>query len=49
MRGSELISEFLKHSPFVGHLGIEIALPAWLTAPRCGDDARGRFLQYRER
>lgn len=24
MRGSELISEFLKHSPFVVHLGIEL-------------------------
>ena len=24
MRGAELISEFLKHSPFVGHLGIEL-------------------------
>ncbi len=24
MRGGELISEFLKHSPFVGHLGIEL-------------------------
>jgi uncharacterized protein (TIGR00369 family) len=24
MRGSELISEFLKHSPFVGHLGMEL-------------------------
>ena len=24
MRGAELIAEFLKHSPFVGHLGIEL-------------------------
>lgn len=24
MRGAELISEFLKHSPFVGHLGMEL-------------------------
>ena len=24
MRGAELITEFLKHSPFVGHLGIEL-------------------------
>jgi len=24
VRGSELISEFLKHSPFVGHLGMEL-------------------------
>lgn len=24
MRGSELIAEFLPHSPFVGHLGIEL-------------------------
>ncbi len=24
MRGSELITEFLKHSPFVGHLGMEL-------------------------
>jgi uncharacterized protein (TIGR00369 family) len=24
MRGSELISAFLEHSPFVGHLGIEL-------------------------
>lgn len=24
MRGSELISEFLEHSPFVGHLGMEL-------------------------
>lgn len=24
MRGSELISEFLKHSPFVGHLGMRL-------------------------
>jgi uncharacterized protein (TIGR00369 family) len=24
VRGAELITEFLKHSPFVGHLGIEL-------------------------
>ena len=24
MRGAELITEFLRHSPFVGHLGIEL-------------------------
>ena len=24
MRGAELITEFLKHSPFVRHLGIEL-------------------------
>lgn len=24
MRGAELIAEFLKHSPFVGHLGMEM-------------------------
>ncbi len=24
MRGAELISEFLKHSPFVGHMGMEL-------------------------
>jgi uncharacterized protein (TIGR00369 family) len=24
MRGAELIAEFLKHSPFVGHLGMEL-------------------------
>ncbi|HEY7256824.1 MAG TPA: PaaI family thioesterase [Solirubrobacterales bacterium] len=24
MRGAELIAEFLRHSPFIGHLGIEL-------------------------
>ena len=24
MRGAELISEFLKHSPFVGHMGMQL-------------------------
>jgi acyl-coenzyme A thioesterase PaaI-like protein len=24
VRGAELISEFLRHSPFVGHLGMEL-------------------------